>query len=60
MPLPREDLLFLLHQACILFDQACTETPDWIRVMSGANPKALESAAEVAKDTYSIDETGEI
>jgi hypothetical protein len=56
----REELIFLLHKACVLFDQASDQTPDWVRAIAGANPPMIESALEVARDIYTLDETGEI
>lgn len=59
--LTREELIFLLHRACTLLQQAAPETaPDWTQAVANANPPAIESALEVAKELLSLDETGEI
>jgi len=58
--LTQEDILFLLYRACTLFAQRCEGTPDWVRIISGANPAMLAEAVEIAKEEYTLDETGEI
>jgi hypothetical protein len=61
MPVSRDELIFLLYKACVLYQNECPETrPDWVAMIAGANPKMIESAIEIARDTYSYDETGEI
>ncbi|MEM4235306.1 MAG: hypothetical protein QXU75_09210 [Candidatus Methanomethylicaceae archaeon] len=55
MTLPREEVLWMLYRACCLYAEACgLDAPDWIRIIAGANPEALEDAAEIARedDTY--------
>lgn len=59
--LAREEILWLLYKACCLYVDACgSDTPDWVRIISGANIEHLEAAVEIARDDYSIEETGEI
>jgi hypothetical protein len=59
--LTREELIFLLHKACTLLVQAAPDTrPDWAEAIANANPPMIESALEVARDTYTYDETGEV
>lgn len=59
--LTREELIFLLHRACTILQQAAPEAaPDWTQAVANANPPAIESALEVARDMLKYDETGEI
>jgi hypothetical protein len=50
----KEEILIMLYRACCLFEGACKGTPDWIRIISGANPEmlkeVLEDVAEMARD----------
>jgi hypothetical protein len=58
--LTKDDMLFLLHQACLLIAHKLDEKPCWVGIIAGANPDFLEEAVEIARDTYCLDETGEI
>ena len=59
-PVSRDDLIFLLHRACVLYAASYEDTPDWVRVITGGNTDFMEEVIEIAKDTNTYDETGEI
>lgn len=57
----KDEILWMLYRACCLYVEACgSDTPDWVRIISNANPEMLEAAAEEARDDDAWEQTGEI
>lgn len=54
--LSREEIMWMLYQACCLYVDSCEGAPDWVRAVAGANTDLLEEAIEVAWEFAQADD----